>query len=96
MAEQTIATPRPDLADSLGDTTGEWIVIVYDNDYNTWDEVIGILQKATGCSLQEAELETWEVHHLGRSLVHHGDRPECDRVAAIIRTIGIKVEVDKL
>ena len=32
----------------------EWIVIVLDNPVNTWDEVILILQKATGCSLEEA------------------------------------------
>ena len=60
------------------------------------DEVITILQKATGCSLEEAENETWEVHHLGRSVVHHGDRDECHRAATIIRTIGIKVAVEQV
>jgi ATP-dependent Clp protease adaptor protein ClpS len=76
--------------------TGDWIVVVFDNPVNTFDQVIGILQQATGCSLEEAEMETWEVHHLGRSVVHYGDHPECDRAAAIISTIGIKVKVDKL
>lgn len=95
MAEQTVIAPLPDLTAEprLG---GEWMVIVYDNDTNTFDEVIRILQKATGCSLEEAELETWEVHHLGRSIVHHADRDECERVAAIIRTIGIRVAVEQL
>ena len=32
-----------------------YIVIVYDNDKNTWDEVVMILQKATGCTQEEAE-----------------------------------------
>ncbi len=76
--------------------TGEHIVIVYNNDYNTFDEVIAILMKATGCSLQEASTETWEIHNLGKSVVHHGSAEECQRAAAIIRTIGIRVEVRPL
>jgi ATP-dependent Clp protease adapter protein ClpS len=96
MPEETMTVPRPDLLDDVGSTTGDWIVIVFNNEVNTVEEVIAILQKATGCSIQEAEMETWEVHHLGRSVVHHGDRAECDRAAAVISTIGIKVAVDKV
>jgi ATP-dependent Clp protease adapter protein ClpS len=96
MSEQTTIVPRPDLLDSGPDTEGEWLVIVFDNDRNTFDQVISILQKATACSLEEAQMETWEVHHLGRSVVHHADRPECERAAGVIRTIGIKVAVEKL
>lgn len=70
-----------------------WIVIVYDNDFNTWDEVTMILQKATGCNLEEAEIETWEVDNLGKSVVHHSSQEECERAAGIIRIIGIRVEV---
>ncbi len=70
-----------------------YIVVVYDNDYNTLDEVVRILRKATGCTMREAAIETWEIHHLGKSVVHHGEREECERVAGIIRTIGIRVEV---
>lgn len=95
------AVALPDQEESLESganlqSTGEWLVIVFDNDVNTFDEVITILQTATGCSLQEAELETWEVHHLGRSIVHHGEQDECRRAAGIIRTIGIRVAVDRL
>jgi ATP-dependent Clp protease adapter protein ClpS len=70
-----------------------FLVIVYDNDKNTWDEVTMILQKATSCTLEEAEIETWEVDNLGKSVVHHGGQEECNRAAGIIRTIGIRVEV---
>ena len=95
--QQTIERIRPDLTeDPVSDSIGDHIVIVFDNDFNTWDEVITILQKATGCSLEEAENETWEVHNLGRSVVHHGDRDECHRAATIIRTIGIKVTVEQV
>ncbi len=90
------ATPvLPDREDEREETIGGsgYIVIVYDNDKNTWDDVVMILQKATGCSLEEANIETWEVDNLGKSVVHHGGQEECNRAAGIIRTIGIRVEV---
>src|SRR5438552_14380567 len=84
----------PDIREQTPDTgDGAYIVIVYDNPVNTFDEVEHILRVATGCSAKEATIETWEVHHLGKSVVHHGSSQECERAAGIIRTIGIKVEV---
>lgn len=84
----------PDLQRQDSDTgLGEHVVIVYNNDHNTYDEVIDILQRATGCTLEEAWIETWEIDHLGQSVVHHGSEEECERAAGIIRTIGIYVEV---
>jgi ATP-dependent Clp protease adaptor protein ClpS len=92
---ESAPTIRPDLEDhNLEDQTGNgYIVIVYDNDKNTVDQVLSILMQATACTLEEAEIETWEVHNLGKSVVHHGGQEECQRVAGIIRTIGIRVEV---
>jgi len=84
----------PEISHQDTDTgTGGSVVIVYDNDHNTPEEVVDILQRATGCSLEEAQIEMWEVHNLGKSVVHHGSAEECDRVASVIRTIGIVVEV---
>jgi ATP-dependent Clp protease adaptor protein ClpS len=100
VSNNTVAPDRvtpmlPDMDEQQDDTGmgSGFIVIVYDNDVNTWDEVTMILQKATGCTLEEAEIETWEVHNLGKSVVHHGGNEECERAAGIIRTIGIRVEV---
>jgi ATP-dependent Clp protease adapter protein ClpS len=92
---------RPTLAPDLSGAeetqrTSEYVVIVFNNDYNTFDEVIHILQKATGCSLEEAEMETWEIDALGKSFVHHAEQEECQRVAAIIATIGIRVAVERV
>lgn len=78
---------------STQSSDGGWIVTVYDNDENTIDEVVFILIVATGCTIEEAEMETWEIHNLGRSVVHHGSESDCHRVGEIISTIGIKVEV---
>ena len=86
----------PDLLESSGTQPGRgWIVIVFNNEKNTYDEVIEILLRATGCDIQEAYIETWEIDHLGQSVVHQADRPECDRAAKVIATIGIRVEVQR-
>ena len=53
-------------------------MIVYDSDVNTWQQVVGILQKATACTQEEAEIETWEIDNLGKSVVHHGGQEECN------------------
>jgi hypothetical protein len=74
---------------------GHWIVTVYNNDTNTYEEVITILMIATSCDLDEASIETWEIDNLGRSVVHHGQEEQCREAADIIAQIGIRVEVSE-
>jgi ATP-dependent Clp protease adapter protein ClpS len=78
-----------------GSTVGGafYVVTVFNNDHNTYEEVIEILMRATACPRDEAELETWEIDNLGRSVVHYGDQSECETAAEVIRQIGIRVEV---
>jgi len=76
-----------------GSGSGGWIVTVFDNDINTVEEVMMVLMAATQCDIQEAEIETWEIHHLGKSVVHHGGEEDCQDVGSLIATIGIRVEV---
>ncbi len=72
-----------------------WIVTVFDNDYNTYDQVMSILMLATGCTSDEAYIESWEIDHYGKCVVHQGLEKECQRAADVIGSIGIKVEVTK-
>jgi len=55
----TLTRPELDAATDLN--RGGWIVIVFNNEVNTWEEVVSILMLATKCSLDEAEMETWEI-----------------------------------
>lgn len=90
-APGTIERPRLDDA-SLEQGDYGWIVTVYDNDTNTYEEVMAILMIATSCDEAEAFIEAWEIDHLGRSVVHHGSEEACLKAARIIATIGIGVE----
>lgn len=74
---------------------GNWLVTVFDNDHNTYAEVMTILMIATSCSPDEAHIETWEIDHLGLCVVHRAAEKECHKVANIISTIGIKVTVSE-
>jgi ATP-dependent Clp protease adapter protein ClpS len=84
---------RPEVTDGSTGHGPNWVVVVFNNPYNTYDEVITILMVATGCDFDEAYIETWEIDNLGKSVVHHGEQEECERVADVISQIGIKVKV---
>ncbi|MBW7928090.1 MAG: ATP-dependent Clp protease adaptor ClpS [Fimbriimonadaceae bacterium] len=97
MARLTMGGALPVLEPTTSDTGfGGWIVTVFNNDVNTYQEVIEILMRATGCPFEEAYIEAWEIDHLGLSVVHHGRQEECERVAAVIATIGIEVRVSEM
>jgi hypothetical protein len=85
---------RPELDDLPTPTDYKgWIVTVFDNDYNTYEQVMAILMLATGCCSDEAYIETWEIDHFGKCVVHHACERVCRKAAEIIGTIGIRVEV---
>jgi ATP-dependent Clp protease adaptor protein ClpS len=69
-------------------------VIVYNDDWHTFDEVILQLVKATACDEATAEGHAWTIHTQGRAQVFHGTRGDCERVAAVLREIRLQVEVD--
>jgi ATP-dependent Clp protease adaptor protein ClpS len=73
---------------------GPWVVILYNCDCHTFDEVIAQLQKATGCSQAKAEQIAEEAHQRGRAIAYTGDEDECGRVAGILRSIRLQVETD--
>lgn len=72
---------------------GRWKVVIHNNDTNSFEEVIAALMGATGCSLQEAQIETWEAHQFGRADVHFDSEPKCSEVAKVIARIGVQTDV---
>ncbi len=83
-----------DIRDSAS-ITGPWIVILYNDDWHTFDEVIEILCRATGCAEDRANAIAVEVDTKGRAICFDGSREECERVASIIATIRLQVETDR-
>jgi ATP-dependent Clp protease adapter protein ClpS len=69
-------------------------VLLYNDDWHSFEDVIVQLVKATGCDAATAEGHAWTVHTQGRAEVFQGARGECERVAGVLREIRLHVEVD--
>lgn len=87
---QTIVLP--DLSATPVKSAG-YKVTMFNNETNSFDEVITILMIATDCSVDEAEIEAWEAHTYGQAHVHFSSKENCDEVAQIISSIGVATEV---
>jgi ATP-dependent Clp protease adaptor protein ClpS len=74
---------------------GPYIVILYNCDCHSFEDVIEQLQKAVGCTVEKAEAFAEEVHTKGRSIVFSGSDTECEKAANILREIKLQVETDK-
>ena len=76
-------------------TDKPYVVIVYDDDWHTFEQVETQLQKATACTLEKAEALAMEIHTTGRAVVFSGTAEVCDRVANVLREIRLQVETDR-
>ena len=90
--------PAPALDPTLENAYGKadakrWMTVIFNDDVTPMDVVIGILIEATGCDVEEATIEMWEAHTFGKAPCHFADKEECERAAAIIRSVGVQTEV---
>ena len=83
---------EPEMSDASA-RLGRWMVVIYNNDHNSMDEVIAILMSATGCDIHEAFIETWEADAFGKASVHFSSKTDCERAAREISSIGVRTEV---
>lgn len=74
-------------------SAGRHRVVIHNNETNSVNEVVSILMAATGCDAEEAVIETWEAHTFGQANVHFADVKECEDVALVISSIGVRTEV---
>ena len=79
-------TTQPDLP---------WNVILYNDDFHSFDEVILQVQKATGVSLERATEVTLEAHLKGRAVCFTGPLERCEHVVAILQQIELTAEIER-
>lgn len=68
-------------------------VILYNDDWHSFDEVINQLIKAINCTFEIARSLTFEVHVKGKALVFTGDMKDCLRVSSILEEIALNTEI---
>jgi ATP-dependent Clp protease adaptor protein ClpS len=69
-------------------------VILFNDEWHTFEEVIEQIIKATGCSVDKAEVLTLEVHNAGKSMVYDGDLVECLRVSTVLEEIHLRTQIE--
>jgi ATP-dependent Clp protease adaptor protein ClpS len=96
--EMPLALPTPTEWEKLlrpDDISGPYVVIIYNDDWHTFPEVICQVRKATGCSLDKANQVTNEIHEKGRAIAYAGSKEKCEEVAGILREIRLTVETTR-
>lgn len=83
----------PDLQASAPSTSGRWMLVIFNNDSTTFDDVIFALIEGTGCDLQEAAIEAWEAHTYGEAPVHFGTETDCAQAAEPLNRVGVRTDV---
>jgi ATP-dependent Clp protease adaptor protein ClpS len=69
-------------------------VILFNDDWHTFEEVIAQIIKATKCSFIEARDRTFEVHVNGKAVVYSGEMEECLRVSGILEEILLHTQIE--
>ncbi|MDC1067697.1 ATP-dependent Clp protease adaptor ClpS [Candidatus Kapabacteria bacterium] len=69
-------------------------VILFNDDFHTFDEVTNQIIKAIKCTESAAEAITWEVHSNGKALVFDGEMSECLRVSSVLEEIGLHTQIE--
>ena len=88
------SAPEIDVLTEETTTTGlESKVVLYNDDWHTFDEVITQLIKAVHCSFEKARAHAFEVHFKGKSIVFIGQLKECLRVSGILEEIALTTEI---
>ncbi len=68
-------------------------VVLYNDDWHTFDEVIFQLMKAVNCSLVQARNFAFEVHFKGKAIVFSGGLTQCLKVSSILEEIALHTQV---
>ena len=68
-------------------------VVLFNDDWHTFEEVIAQLIIATKCSFEKARGYAFEVHVKGKAIVFIGSMSECLRVSSILEEIALNTQI---
>ena len=68
-------------------------VVLFNDDWHTFDEVIYQLIKAINCTFEKARDHAFEVHVKGKSIVFTGSMKECLKVSSILEEIALTTQI---
>lgn len=72
-----------------------WNVILLNDDWHTFEEVIAQLILATSCSAEQAAHIAWDAHTGGEAVCYVGSMERCELVASVLEEIDLGVRLEK-
>jgi len=94
MEQLTEQKPSIDILEEEKVTTGiENRVILYNDDWHTFEEVIVQLIKATKCNFDQARSYAFEVHVKGKAIVFNGSIKDCLKVSSVLEEIALNTQI---
>ena len=86
--------PGVDISEDVDVSVGlESRVILYNDDWHTFDEVIMQLIKAVRCSFDEATKKAFETHVNGMSVIYNGEFKDCLQVSSVLEEIALHTQI---
>lgn len=87
-------TPEIDiLVDETTDVKLECRVVLFNDDWHSFDEVIFQLIKAIKCTFEQARDFAFEVHVKGKAIVFSGEMKACLKVTTILEEIALFTQI---
>ena len=68
-------------------------VILFNDDYHSFDEVINQIVKAVGCSHETARGFAFEAHVKGKAVVFEGELNTCLKVSTVLEEISLHTQI---
>jgi ATP-dependent Clp protease adaptor protein ClpS len=93
MNEEKTGIVHEEEQDTITDSKLPFKVILYNDDWHTFDEVIVQLIKAISCNVEEARAFAFEVHVKGLAVVYNGSLQKCLKVSSILEEIELHTQV---
>ena len=68
-------------------------VVLYNDEWHSFDEVIVQLIKAISCTFEQARDFAFEVHVKGKAIVFSGTMKDCLRVSSVLEEIALNTQI---
>lgn len=88
--EQPVAEPELSTEEDVGISSR---VLLFNDEWHTFEEVIVQIVKATNCTFERARDLAFEAHVKGRAVVFTGELQKCLRVSSILEEIDLRTQI---
>jgi ATP-dependent Clp protease adapter protein ClpS len=94
MVQVTQTTPAPEIIEEQDNTTAsENRVVLFNDDWHTFEEVIVQIIKAISCSFEQARSYAFEAHTNGKVFVFTGSMQDCLKVSSVLEEIALNTQI---